>query len=1583
MQPRIRWTALAGIAAGALTLSMISSPVMAAPPGSPPPSPAKTANPTDPTKNATPSTPTKKAKPAGTQGARVPGDVSAAVGRGPTDVLVTFDSGPGLTKLLSATRQRADKSSRQAGADAAASTFATTKRDALARAGRGLRVERDYDRLPIQMVKVDSQRALAALAAAPGVTGVALPKRMMKTATPPDLTLIHQPQAVQAGYTGAGVSVAVVDTGTDYTLPGVGGEFGDCSGGPGTGTCRIDKIVDATNTGLRDSDTDGHHGTNVSGIIAETAPGAHLAVYGVFGNNPVTGTYEAADGDILAALNAITRDGPAANIRAVNLSLGVGGTYHTSECTDSIYSTAFLNLRALGIVPVVSAGNSAEDANVFNSGVAEPACASGAVRVGAVYHSNSGDHSWRSGCTDTNPTVDHIACFSQTGPLLSLLAPGVDITAAGISESGTSQAAPHAAGAVADLVSASPHATAQQVVRALVTTGTPITDSRDNTRVNRLDIAAAAQAVQAPGAEVADPACTSQNLPANDDGSTGAVSLPFPASFFGTTYSSLFVNNNGNVTFDGPQATYTPFTIGASTPPMIAPFFADVDTQGAGSALVTYGTTVFGNRPAFCVDWDNVGYYSSHDNKLNSVQLLLVDRGDVGAGDFDMVMNYGALTWETGDASGGSNGLGGTPAGAGFSAGDGNPDHFFQFPGSLTHLGLLDSNTSTGLVNNSRGSLQLGRYIFPVRNGAPPGAGTITGVVRDSSGTPQGSSPVQACPQTGSCVVGVTGPDGRYTIVGVPAGSWNLTALPPQGSSLLPGRAGPLTVAVGSTVNQDLVLEGPHAIPPGTTITDHGTTVGGVPVIFWTDPLSLDTTGCAGGTASYTMSLGSRTLRSGQLTETPPGSGHYHASIDPLYPEHGDAAVSITVNCPDATTTHVDFTVYIDPSGTVVDTTGAAVPGATVTLLRSDTAAGPFTAVPDGSPIMSPSARSNPETTGADGAFHWDVLAGFYQVQATKAGCHAVGSADPAATSAVYEVPPPRLGIILTLDCAPPVTPSTTALTANPSPASVGQQVVLTATVAGDGAVPTGTVAFTSSDNSITTCATQPLTGGQATCVVTFAHATTAPVTLTAAYTGDATHSPSSNTTALTVGRATPAVTWTPPPAVTYPTPLGSSQLNATVNVAGTFTYTLHAGGAPATGAVLHAGPGQLIDVAFTPDNTADYTSATAQVSVTVLPGSQTITFAAISPEMAAQPSFSVGPLASASSGLPVAFTASGPCTVTPTGDVTVTGNGNCTLTANQPGNADYQAATPVMQTVAVGTAPASPITLTASATTINGYQPVQLTATAAQDVSSTREMIQIVDQSAGNRVIAHCHAGTTCTATVTFAPSQHTYVARIAARAVRVSSAPVTVTWTAPTVSLTASTTTPAVAAPVTLTAVASEDMGPTPWAIWIVDPTTHRVLTKCGVGSTCTATVAAPGPVTYQAIIATPQGRQVQAGQPATVTVDWPPLTLSLSASDAHPMADRAVTLTATGNGDVGPTDYAIVIVDVTTPGREVALISCGTGNSCTANVSRHAGSRSYAAKVAQPNGSGAVFTSTSTTVTWGAAGSGIRSRTGIAFS
>ena len=108
--------------------------------------------------------------------------------------------------------------------------------------------------------------------------------------------------------------------------------------------------------------------------------------------------------------------------------------------------------------------------------------------------------------------------------------------------------------------------------------------------------------------------------------------------------------------------TFTPFglTTGIGTS-IIAPFFAYVDTRAVGSDLVSYayGEGVIDGHNAFGVNWVNVGYFANHADKLNSFQLILIDRSDRNPGDFDVEFNYDRIQWETGDASGGVDGLGG------------------------------------------------------------------------------------------------------------------------------------------------------------------------------------------------------------------------------------------------------------------------------------------------------------------------------------------------------------------------------------------------------------------------------------------------------------------------------------------------------------------------------------------------------------------------------------------------------------------------------------------------------------------------------------------------------------------------------------------------------------------------------------------------------------------------------------------------------------------------------------------------------------------------------------------------------------
>lgn len=217
---------------------------------------------------------------------------------------------------------------------------------------------------------------------------------------------------------------------------------------------------------------------------------------------------------------------------------------------------------------------------------------------------------------------------------------------------------------------------------------------------------------EAAGAIVNPPGCRALSLLKTDDGSSGEEPIGFTLDFYGVEYDSLWVNNNGNVTFDGFMSNYDPFAVAATTRVLIAPFFADVDTRPEGSGPVTYGATTYLGRNAFCANWIDVGYYNADPvDKLNSFQLLLVERADVAPGDFDIVFNYDQIDWEAGNASDGVGGLGGpNTATVGYAGGTGSPDATYEFPGSGVAGALLDSNPETGLS---------GSYVMPVRNGNP------------------------------------------------------------------------------------------------------------------------------------------------------------------------------------------------------------------------------------------------------------------------------------------------------------------------------------------------------------------------------------------------------------------------------------------------------------------------------------------------------------------------------------------------------------------------------------------------------------------------------------------------------------------------------------------------------------------------------------------------------------------------------------------------------------------------------------------------------------------------------------------------
>lgn len=155
-------------------------------------------------------------------------------------------------------------------------------------------------------------------------------------------------------------------------------------------------------------------------------------------------------------------------------------------------------------------------------------------------------------------------------------------------------------------------------------------------------------------------------LARNDDLSTGLVGFDFTFEFYGNNYDSFYINNNGNITFT--QSLYDYVPDGFPQPlPIVAPFWADVDTRATSSAEVhlARGTSPRGN-PFIQVDWPGVGYFANHVDKLNDFTLYIEDDA---AGDI-VAFFYDTMQWTTGDIDG-NGGFGGGGAQIGFDSGDG------------------------------------------------------------------------------------------------------------------------------------------------------------------------------------------------------------------------------------------------------------------------------------------------------------------------------------------------------------------------------------------------------------------------------------------------------------------------------------------------------------------------------------------------------------------------------------------------------------------------------------------------------------------------------------------------------------------------------------------------------------------------------------------------------------------------------------------------------------------------------------------------------------------------------------------------
>ncbi|MDX2166219.1 MAG: S8 family serine peptidase [Deltaproteobacteria bacterium] len=333
-----------------------------------------------------------------------------------------------------------------------------------------------------------SRAALERLAARPEVLRVDLDP-VGGVASDSGVTHIRADRVQRRSVTGAGVTIAVIDTGVDADHPDIAdalvAEECFCRGGESGGISRRPCCPDggARESGPGSAASAHEHGPHVAGIALSrgivsprgVAPDAKLVAVRV-----LDAQNRGFLSDWIAALDWIASERP--DVRVVNMSLASWDVYagDCGRCTDSegcaanrLFADAIEQLWKRGVLVFVASGNRGRP-----NAMSTPACVGRAIAVGAV---DGGDA---------------IASFSNRSDALDLLAPGVDILSDGLDGglatlSGTSMASPHAAGEAALLISARPGLNSADVLRLLSASGVPVADPRSARAWTRIDAFAA------------------------------------------------------------------------------------------------------------------------------------------------------------------------------------------------------------------------------------------------------------------------------------------------------------------------------------------------------------------------------------------------------------------------------------------------------------------------------------------------------------------------------------------------------------------------------------------------------------------------------------------------------------------------------------------------------------------------------------------------------------------------------------------------------------------------------------------------------------------------------------------------------------------------------------------------------------------------------------------------------------------------------------------------------------------------------------------------------------------------------------
>lgn len=393
---------------------------------------------------------------------------------GSVPVLVTLNA-PGRQRSESAAVALARRVAIETAGQAVAHRLSATGRSRL----------RSYRERPLLAIDA-TPGDLVMLASAAEVTSVSR-NRAHRPSLASTVPQIGAYTSTQAGYTGAGSTIAVLDTGVARFHRFFSGRIVEEACFSKNGSCPNGQSTQFGTDSASPCDYAAicYHGTHVTGIalgedgaLKGVAPASNAIEIQVFteetggicnGGSPCAVAY---DSDIIAGLEHVLSLAGSYDIASVNMSFGSGSYSSQNQCNsqNSNVKDAVDDLVDLEIAVVAASGNDGSSGSIDT-----PGCISTVVAVGAV------------------DDYDGVWASSNSNSLLDLLAPGVLVWSSNfvggyVLASGTSMAAPHVAGAFAALHSADPTATRQELLTALSSTGQGVLDSRNGITRPRIQL---------------------------------------------------------------------------------------------------------------------------------------------------------------------------------------------------------------------------------------------------------------------------------------------------------------------------------------------------------------------------------------------------------------------------------------------------------------------------------------------------------------------------------------------------------------------------------------------------------------------------------------------------------------------------------------------------------------------------------------------------------------------------------------------------------------------------------------------------------------------------------------------------------------------------------------------------------------------------------------------------------------------------------------------------------------------------------------------------------------------------------------